>query len=285
MSTINCKELVSARKNSLASKVQASRLTANTLAVVQVGDDPASNSYIKGKQKDRGEIGIKFQHIKLPVEIDTDSIINVVETLNLTKEVAGIIVQLPLPSHIDTDKVVNSVTDEKDVDGFKCTSRFSPCTPLGIMSVLDDISYSVWGKTVCVIGQGKTVGKPLFELLTKAGATVISCNSKTPKEKLYHFIQSCDVLVAAAGKAGMISKANFWNQNEKRYVYPDVIIDVGINRTSDGKLRGDCNKELYDEDVLVTPVPGGIGLYTRISLMENTLTASLGTQTTSDNLR
>ena len=283
MSIINCKELVSARKIRLAADVQSSGFTANTLAVIQVGDNQASNSYIKGKEKDRQEIGIAFQHIKLPVEIDTDSVISVINTLNITKQVAGIIVQLPLPPHLDTEKIINSVADEKDVDGFKPASQFTPCTPLGIMSILDDISYSVLGKTVCVIGQGKTVGKPLFELLTKAGATVISCNSKTPHDKLLKFIKECDVLVTAAGKAGMISKANFWHQGEKRYIFPDVIIDVGINRDENGKLCGDCAKDLWEENLLITPVPGGVGLYTRISLMENTYLASLAQQSDIDN--
>lgn len=268
---IDCKTFVQKRKDKLKQHIETQPCNLSKLNIVQVGNNPASNSYIKGKIKDCKEIGIGYEHHQMEEDIDETSLMAYIAYLN-DEYYAGTIVQLPLPPHLDRDKITNAVKDRADIDGFKCSSPYTPCTPKGIMSILEDVHYDVWGRTVCVIGQGKTVGKPLFELLAAAGATVISCNSKTPKEKLLKFIQSSDALITAAGKAGMISKASFWNQDEKRYVYPQLIIDVGINRGEDGKLCGDCNKELYDvewDDLYITPVPGGVGLYTRISLLEN----------------
>lgn len=266
---INCKEFVAEHKRTLANSIKLMEAGNKTLAVIQVGDNQASNSYIKGKQKDREEIGLGFQHIKLPVETCEEAVISIIYRLSIRDDVAGIIVQLPLPPHINEENVVNAVPLEKDVDGFRANSPFTPCTPLGIIRILEDTGNYVWGKTVCVIGQGKTVGQPLIKELIKNGATIISCNSKTPREKVLGYIQNSDIVITAAGRANLISKANFWNKDKMQYVYPDIIVDAGINRNSEGKLCGDCSKDLYEEDVQITPVPGGVGLYTRLSLMEN----------------
>ena len=280
---INCKEFVAEHKRTLGQSIKLMEWGNKSLFVIQVGDNAASNSYIKGKKKDCEEVGLGFQHIKLPIEIDEESIINTIELLNIRPDAAGIIVQLPLPPHLDETRIVNAVACEKDVDGFRPDSPFTPCTPLGIMQILTDTGSNVWGKTVCVIGQGKTVGQPLIKELIKAGATVISCNSKTPRDKLFSYMQSSDVVITAAGRPNLISKANFWNKDKMKYIYPSIIIDAGINRDENGKLCGDCSKDLYEEDVHITPVPGGVGLYTRLSLINNTFHALLGAEISSHN--
>ena len=267
---IDCKVNVERRLQHLADFVKKNHMTDRKLAVIQIGDNPASNSYIKGKKKDAELIGIEVMHLKYAEDVDTETVCNLIDLLNTTWTVEGIIVQMPIPEHLDKQRIINTIADEKDVDGFKTTSGFYPCTPLGIMSILEDINYNVKGKTVCVLGQG-TVGKPLIDILIDKRATVISCGSQTSVLERNCHMKNCDVLITAVGKKDLINVNDFWNMAEQRYSFPEVIIDVGINRDENGKLCGDVNKELYEYVDKITPVPGGVGLYTRVSLMENTI--------------
>lgn len=267
---IDCKGNSERRLQHLADFVKKNHMTDRSLAVIQIGDNPASNSYIKGKKKDAEIIGINLAHFKYPEDVDTDTICGIIDVLNGNHTVAGIIVQLPIPEHLDAQRIINTIADEKDVDGFKASSNFVPCTPLGIMSILEDIKYDVRGKTVCVLGQGN-IGKPLINMLLDKRATVISCGSQTPKLERNCYLKNCDVLISAVGRPDLVNVNDFWNMAEQRYSFPEVIIDVGINRDAQGKLCGDMNKELYEYVDKITSVPGGVGLYTRVSLMENTV--------------
>ena len=265
---IDCRKNVAKRLGKLKEYVEEHSLQDKCLVVIQVGDDPASNSYIKGKKSDCEFVGIKMVHGKFDECVSTDEIVENIERLNKNDGVLGIIVQLPIPGHLNEERILNAIADEKDVDGFKVTSKFEPCTPKGVLSILEDINYDVQGKTVCVIGKGKTVGMPLVPMLMKKGATVISCNSKTPRYVLEDFLHLSHVVVSAVGKANFITLDDFKKGN---YEFPDVIIDVGISRDENGKLCGDVDKELDEYVEHLTPMPGGSGLYTRVSLLENTI--------------
>jgi len=267
---IDCKFNVERRLQHLADYVKVNDLTDKKLAVLQVGDNPASNSYIKGKKKDADKVGITVHHIKYENDITTDKIIEDIKQLNNNDDVLGIIVQMPIPEHLDKEKIISTIIDNKDVDGFKKTSPFLPCTPLGIISILDDIKYDVKGRTVCILGQGH-VGRPLTQLLMDRGATIVSCNSKTPLLQRNCYMRTSDVLISAVGRKDLVLPGNFWDMFSQRYEFPEVMIDVGINRDENGKLCGDFSPELYDYVEKITPVPGGVGLYTRVSLLENTI--------------
>lgn len=267
---IDCRKNVTKRLGNLKQYVDEHSLSNKCLAVIQIGDNAASNSYIKGKKSDCEFIGIQFKHIKLSEDVNTLQVLNEIKPLNADEDVLGVIVQLPIPQHLDEQVILNSISDDKDVDGFKVTSQFEPCTPKGVLSILEDIEYDVQGKTVCVIGKGKTVGMPLVPMLMQKGATVISCNSKTPKYMLNEFLNYSDVWISAVGKPNLITVDAF-KENDWSGFFPDVIIDVGICRDENGKLCGDFSKEFHDWVDLMTPTPGGSGLYTRVSLLENTI--------------
>ena len=258
---INCKEIASSYKQKLKDHIDDNNLHVG-LAVIQVGDNPASNSYIKGKKSDCEEVGIKFAHFHYDESVSTKEIVELIKSLNTNDEINGIIVQLPLPEHLNQKEILNSIADEKDVDGFKESSKFIPCTPKGVMMILDNLGRSVDGKICCVIGRGE-VGKPMVDLLTKHNATVIWCNSHTDKTDLYALISVADIIISATGKIGLI----------KHVIGDKIVIDVGISRGEDGKLYGDVDKSCYDDSALITPVPGGVGLMTRVALLENTIFA------------
>lgn len=262
---IDCKSIAEKRKQELKEYIQKNNLEV-VLAVIQVGDDPASNSYIKGKQKDSEEVGIELIVYHYSENVTTEEIIELIEKLNVTKTVNGIIVQLPLPKHLDKDKILNTIDDCKDVDGFKNTSKFTPCTAKGVMMILDSIGVDVDGKKCCVIGRGE-VGKSVVDLLTKHDATVIWCNSHTDTVWMDAFVETSDIIISATGKSELIKS-----------VYDQIVIDVGISRKEDGKLYGDVDKLCYRDDAMITPVPNGVGLMTRVALLENTVYASNSTK-------
>lgn len=259
---INCKEIASFCKNNIKKEIEENNLKP-TLAVIQVGNDPASNSYIKGKKSDCEEVGIDCLHYHLAEDNETWQVMDLIRELNSTPSVHGIIVQLPLPKHMNKDEILNTVVLNKDVDGFRYGSPYTPCTPKGVMSILDNIGVNVDGKICCVIGRGE-VGKPMVDLLTKHNATVIWCNSHTPQDDLEFYIASAEIVISAVGKPGIV----------KNYCDGKIFIDVGITRGEDGKLHGDVDQCNYSEEALITPVPGGVGLMTRVSLLENVLNAS-----------
>ena len=257
---INCKE-VAAKWKKECSAVNA------TLAIIQVGDNPASNSYIKGKLKDCEEIGYKGIHYKLDENIEEEKVLSLIKELNHNTSVNGIIVQLPLPKHLDERKITQTISPIKDVDGFIHDSLFTQCTPLGVVNLLDELNYDVSGKFVVVLGRSENVGRTAANLLLDKNATVSICHSKTPDYIKYDLLSKADVVIAAVGKAGLFS----W----KNLKPGALVIDVGINRNAEGKLCGDF---IPPEDVNYldyTSVPGGVGLLTRAMLMKNTYQAFL----------
>ena len=229
-----------------------------TLAVIQVGDNEASTRYIRNKKKDCEEVGISFEWYYYEETISENELIT--EIKDLLPYVDGMIVQMPLPKHIDVDAIKLAIAPEKDVDGFHPMSWFNPCTPAGIIDyVVNGCGYDFTGKNVTIFGRSDIVGKPLAQMLTNRDATVTLCHSKS-KDK-WQFIKTADFIVTAVGKPAFLNC----------YAIHVPVVDVGINFDENGKLVGDCiNTENRD----VTPVPGGVGLLTRVALLENTLLAA-----------
>ena len=238
------------------------------LHIYQVGDNPASNAYIRGKLRDCEEVGIEAELIKLPENITEDELNNkILEDYNW-EYVDGVIVQLPLPKHINPKNIC--IPDAVDVDGFNPTSPFQPCTPLGVMKIFDSIGYDLDSKNVLVCGQSDIVGRPLVNMLIKRHCNVISVNSTGSAMKATAFgFGMVDVVVSAVGKR------NFITPRELDQV--EVYIDVGINYDENGKQHGDCADAVYEmEDIKVTPRIGGVGLMTRAMLLYNVCVAKYG---------
>jgi methylenetetrahydrofolate dehydrogenase (NADP+)/methenyltetrahydrofolate cyclohydrolase len=229
-----------------------------TLAVFQIGNVEASTRYIRNKKKDCEEVGIDFEWYYYPEEITTKELVQEIKDMN--DFVDGLIVQMPLPDHIDVTAIKLAIDPKKDVDGFHPSSMFEPCTPFGIVKYLiDGCDYDFTGKNVTIFGRSDIVGKPLAKMLTDLDATVTLCHSKT--RNTWDHISNADLIVSAVGKAGFLNC----------YPIHVPVIDVGINFDANGKLVGDCiNTENRD----VTPVPGGVGLLTRVALLENTVLAA-----------
>ena len=263
---ISCKEYVDIKKKELKEKI--SKLENKPrLCVIQVGDNPASTSYINGKKKDCAEVGIECEHIKLPEDITQRTLEAHIKLQAALLCNSGIIVQLPLPKHIDAERIEKLIPKEKDVDGFRVDSSFNPCTPQGIIDWLKYNNYDFVGKYIVVLGRSKIVGKPLVNMLIDEGATVTCCNSHTTFA--WEMTKDADVVISAIGKPKYINRKYFTNQT--------VVVDVGINRDENGKLCGDVDVDKLSEldNVYVTPVPGGVGLLTRYTLLENTYKATL----------
>lgn len=228
------------------------------LAVISVGNDPASRSYIKGKKHDCDRVGFDFEHFWFPEEAEQNDIIQLIEELNADEEVTGIIVQLPLPPHLDSDAICQSIFAEKDVDGFRPDSPFKPCTPEGIVYLLKKELGDLTGKHAVIIGRGKLVGKPLSKMLLDENMTVTVCHSKTREGVLYQLANGADAVIVAAGvpryfKFYCISKRT-------------VVVDCGIHRMENGSLCGAVGFVITDN---ATPVPGGVGLLTRAMLIKH----------------
>ena len=244
------------------------------LAVVVVGSDPASAVYVRNKHKACLDVGIQSYQIEFPTATTEDELLTKIDELNLDKNVDGILVQLPLPKHISEEKVINKILPTKDVDAFhpinvgKITIgnySFLPCTPAGIISLLDHYSVEISGKRCVVIGRSNIVGKPMALLLTERNGTVTLCHSKT--QNLKAICREADIIVVAIGRAGFL-KADMVKPGA-------VIIDVGINRNDEGKLCGDVAfDEVEKVASMITPVPGGVGPMTITTLLKNTLIAA-----------
>lgn len=263
---VTCKEYVQKMKESLKKEVDSfNKFDKPRLCVIQIGDDAASNTYVKGKRKDAEELGIEFDHFHFKdyTNILEDEFESVIAKMNIGNVVSGIIVQLPIPRQYDIKKLQKCISPEKDVDGFRKDSLFVPCTPKGIMDYLDYNNINLSGKVCTVIGRSEIVGKPLVNLLIERGATVINCNSKTTDIK--KFTKESDVVISAIGKANYFDKSYFANGQ--------ILVDVGINRDENGKLCGDIREDAKENMLLATPVPCGVGLLTRLALMENTINA------------
>lgn len=243
------------------------------LAVIIVGNNSASRVYVNNKKKACEEVGIKSFEYALPEETTQDDLLALIEKLNKSNEVNGILCQLPLPSHIDEQAIINAIDPKKDVDAFHPFNvghimigdyTFLPCTPAGIMEMLKFYNIDVKGKKCVVIGRSNIVGKPMAMLLLKENGTVEICHSRT--ENLKEETLSADILVAAVGKAYFVT-ADMVKDGA-------VVIDVGMNRNEEGKLCGDvCFDEVEKKASYITPVPGGVGPMTITMLLENTVRA------------
>lgn len=261
----NVKEYVSARKQALAREI-ASLPKAPRFAVLQINDDPASNAYVNGKMRDSAELGIDAMRLTYPETTSEEELLGEIARLNADRSVDGMIVQLPVPKHISEERIKRAIAPEKDVDGFHPFSSFLPCTPKGIVDYLKDSGFCFSGKNAVVFGRSNIVGKPMAKLLLELSCNVTVLHSKTSLEDQRFYVSHADLIVIAIGKEHYLNPASFAFKNDA------IVVDVGINRGADGKLHGDCAPDL--PVAWQTPVPGGVGLLTRLALMENVVEAS-----------
>ncbi len=244
------------------------------LAVVIVGENPASQVYVRNKHKACGEVGMYSEVIALPEETTEAELLSLIAELNTNTKIDGILVQLPLPKHICEEHVLNAIRPDKDVDAFHPVNTgkimignpdFLPCTPAGVMVMLEKSGIDITGKHCVVVGRSNIVGKPMAMLLLAANGTVTVCHSKT--KDLAEVTRSADILVVAIGRADFIT-GDMIKEGA-------VVIDVGMNRRADGKLTGDVDfASASERAAYITPVPGGVGPMTITMLLRNTLTAS-----------
>ena len=245
-----------------------------TLAVILVGEDPASQVYVRNKEKDCVECGILSQGYRLPAQTSEAQLLELIDVLNENDRVDGILVQLPLPEHISQEKVLHAIRPDKDVDAFHPFNvgkivtgerGFLPCTPAGVMALLREYEIDIAGKDCVVVGRSNIVGKPMALLLLRENGTVTICHSKTAH--LSEVTVRADILVSAVGKTGFIT-GDMVKEGA-------VVVDVAMNRDAEGKLCGDCVfDEVEKKASYITPVPGGDGPMTRLVLMQNTLAAA-----------
>ena len=272
MNIIDGKQIAQKLRNDIAKKVEKLD-RAPGLAVILVGDDPASTIYVRNKDNACKEVGFYSEKINKSANITQQELLDEVIRLNNDDKIDGILVQLPLPKHLDTNLVIETISPQKDVDGFHSENigklmqnkaNLRPCTPKGVMTMLATTGIDLIGKDCVVIGASNIVGRPMAMELLNAGATVTICNSKT--QDLSGKLQRADVIVVAVGVAHLI-KGDWIKKGA-------VVIDVGINRLETGKLVGDVDFESAIKNAgWISPVPGGVGPMTIATLLENTLTA------------
>lgn len=273
---INGKEIGQQIRQSIAQRVAElkEKGVAPGLAVILVGEDPASQTYVRNKYRSCEAIGIYSEVIKLPETTTEEELLEQIEALNERKDIHGILVQLPLPKHINEDHVIAAISPDKDVDGFSPVSvgkmmlgqdTFLPCTPFGVMKLLEHSEIDIAGKHAVVVGRSHIVGKPMGQLLLQKDATVTYAHSKT--KDLPSITKQADILVVAVGRPKFITK---------EHVKPGaVVIDVGINRDENNKLVGDVDfEEVAPISSYITPVPGGVGPMTITMLLYNTVKAA-----------
>lgn len=259
---INCKEIANEIKTNIKNKILECKRERNPiLYVIQVGDNSASESYIKGKKKDCEDVGIVCKLVHLHESISENDLIDLIRDITKNEEYDGIIVQLPLPKHINKNHIIDVIPKDKDVDGFGKNSDYIPCTPAGIMKVLD--KFDIAGKDCLIINRSDIVGRPLVNLLLDKDVTVTVAHSKT--KDLITKIKNSDIVITAVGIPNFITTSMISNNK--------IFIDVSINRNEENKLCGDIEKEIYNylyRNSYITPVPNGIGLLTRAMLLQNT---------------
>lgn len=246
------------------------------LAVIMIGKDKASEIYVRNKSRDCDYVGIEYEEFFLEENITMETLLNLIDELNKRDDIHGILLQSPIPEHLDIRKAFNKIDYRKDVDGFNPINvgklligedTFIPCTPLGVIKLLEQYNIQIEGKNAVVIGRSNIVGKPLSQYLLNKDATVTVCHSKT--ENLKEITSKADILISAVGKPKVITR-DMVKENA-------VIIDVGINRTPDGKIVGDVDYDnLLDKVSYITPVPGGVGQMTRAMLINNIIKAAEG---------
>ncbi len=244
------------------------------LAVIMIGDDPASRVYVKKKAEACKEVGIYSVVHEMPDNIKEETIVNTIKLMNENNSINGILVQLPLPSHINQTKILETIDPKKDVDGFHPFNMgrlflgldsFVPCTPLGVMKIFKEYEIDLKGKNVCIVGASNIVGKPMAALLLNAFATVDVCHIYT--KDLKEHTKRADIVIVGVGKAGLIT--------EDMVKDDAMIIDIGINRLENGKLVGDVDFDAVSKKCsYITPVPGGVGPMTIAMLLSNTIKAT-----------
>lgn len=245
-----------------------------TLAVIMVGDNPASKVYVRNKSKACDEVGIEYKEYLLGEDTTQEELLSLIENLNNNKEINGILLQSPVPSHLNINEAFKTITYSKDVDGFTPSSvgklcigedTFISCTPYGVMKMFEEYKINLTGKDVVILGRSNIVGKPLIQCCLQKNATVTVCHSKTKDLKQY--TKRADIIIAAIGQSKFVT-ADMVKEGV-------VIIDVGINRGEDGKLTGDVDFEnVVKKASYITPVPGGVGPMTIAMLMNNVIKAS-----------
>ena len=244
------------------------------LAVIMVGEDPASKVYVRNKSRACEDVGIEYEEYLLDSKITQKELIELIEKLNNDKTVNGILLQSPIPSNLDINEAFRTISSEKDVDGFNPVNvgklvlnqdTFVSCTPYGIMTMFEEYDIDLTGKNVVILGRSNIVGKPLIHCCLNKNATVTSCHSKT--QNLVQKAKEADILISAIGKANFVT-ADMVKDGA-------VVIDVGINRLNNGKITGDVDFESVKEKVsYITPVPGGVGPMTIAMLMNNVIKAT-----------
>lgn len=269
---ISCKDYAALKKEELKTKIDEHIIIRPYLAVIQIGDDPASNSYIKGKQRDCEEVGIFFSHYRFSSDISHDELKEFIADLNEDPIYNGIILQLPVPSHIDVKDIQRLIDPAKDVDGFNPDSYFQPCTPLGVINYLKFNGYHFRGKNACVIGRSDIVGKPLAKMLLDLDCTVTVCHSKSD---LRSVLPCQDIIFTCINQIEFFDETYF-------APYQDVI-DIGLGKGTDGKLHGNLTEAAYlqqkeytgtNNSVVISGI-GGVGLLTRLELLNNTYKAMI----------
>jgi methylenetetrahydrofolate dehydrogenase (NADP+)/methenyltetrahydrofolate cyclohydrolase len=274
---INGREIAKQIREQIKNEVQSLKTEYQVipgLAVILVGEHPASQSYVRAKAKACEEVGIHSEVFRYPSSITQDELIKKIEELNVRDDIHGILVQLPLPDHIDEQAVIDQINEDKDVDGFTPINvgnlviqdeGLIPCTPYGIIQLIKQTGTEIAGKHAVVVGRSNIVGKPVAMLLLHENATVSICHSRT--HNLQEITRLADILIVAVGKAKFITR---------EYVKPGaLVIDVGINRVENGQLVGDVDFEgVKNIASFITPVPGGVGPMTITMLLHNTVKAA-----------
>lgn len=273
---LNGKELAKKIRSNLKTEVEELKKQEKypKLAVIMVGNNQASSIYVRNKSKACDELGIDFEEYLLPEETSMHELLTLIENLNDEKTVKGILLQSPIPAHLDIQKAFEKISPKKDVDGFHPISvgqacigqdTFIPCTPLGIVKLLEEYQIPVEGKNVVILGRSNIVGKPLMQCMLRKNATVTICHSKTRNIK--EITKQADILIAAIGKPKFITE-DMVKENA-------VVIDVGMNRLENGKLCGDIDFDGVEKKAsYITPVPGGVGPMTIAMLMQNVVKAT-----------
>ena len=262
MEFIDCKSIAQKWKD----EIKAHDIKAK-FYVLQVGDNPASTTYINGKIKDAQEVGFECVHIHIPAmtrEQVYHEVCVKLEELKYSMEADGVILQLPLPFGLTMNDFKDHMNPDKDVDGVLADSPFDPCTPDGIVQMLKEINVDIDGKLCVITGRSNIVGKPLAEMMTRENVTVVLCHSHTPVALLNQLVHDADIFISAVGQKDFIDSSKFKDSA--------VVIDVGINRTDQG-ICGDITINPHSNNILITPVPGGVGLLTRAMLMKHLLVA------------
>lgn len=261
----NIKEYVAERKQQIKNEIDSRKLNDSAtphLVIIQVGNVEASNRYVKNKIADCADCGITCELFNYDEDISESFMLDLIDCFNEDPAITGFIVQFPLPKHISEAKVMKAIAAEKDLDGFNKYSKTTPATPLGIYKYLKDMNYDFTGKNAVVIGRSEIVGKPMAELLINESMNVSVLHSKTPEHAKKFYLANADLIVVATGHIGTLTKDYYLKKSA-------IVFDVGINFDQDGKMIGDCERDLCVN--FQSPVPGGCGLLTRLALLENAL--------------